>query len=148
MQKRNVAIQTEIQSCFQKLRKMVIPELKKCTKIKNLFGSKSLLIPAKIKTAPTFFEAQALQWENDSNYNFLKKARNKMQVVNDSAEKNTLLAKTYHNKLTTNPNRRVARNSQWGVVLGVWGQSPQPPEEREPWGGAPGSQKFCIFLQK
>ena len=24
--------------------------------------------------------------------------------------------------------RRVARNSQWSAVLGVWGRSPQPPE--------------------
>ena len=29
-----------------------------------------------------------------------------MQVANDSAEKAILLAKTYHNKLTTNPNER------------------------------------------
>ena len=50
--------------------------------------------------------APALQWENDSNYKFLKKALNKMQVVNDSAERAILLAKTYLNKLTTNPNER------------------------------------------
>ena len=24
--------------------------------------------------------------------------------------------------------RRIARNSQWGAVLGVWRRSPQPPE--------------------
>ena len=53
-----------------------------------------ILIPAKMETAPTFLEVQALQWENDSNYNFLKKALSKMQVVNDSAERATLLAKT------------------------------------------------------
>ena len=29
-----------------------------------------------------------------------------MQVVNDSAERTILLAKSYHNKLTTNPNER------------------------------------------
>ena len=29
-----------------------------------------------------------------------------MQVVNDSAESAILLAKTYHNKLTTNPNEK------------------------------------------
>ena len=29
-----------------------------------------------------------------------------MQVANASAERATLLAKTYHNKLTTNPNER------------------------------------------
>ena len=29
-----------------------------------------------------------------------------MQVVNDSAERAILLAETYHNKLTTNPNAR------------------------------------------
>ena len=29
-----------------------------------------------------------------------------MQVVNDSAERAVLLVKTYHNKLTTNPNER------------------------------------------
>ena len=35
-----------------------------------------------------------------------------------------------------------------GAVVGVWGQSPQPPEA---WGfgsGAPSASKFCIFLQK
>ena len=30
----------------------------------------------------------------------------------------------------TVPIRRVARNSQWGAVLGVWGRSPQPPEAK------------------
>ena len=50
-----------------------------------------------METAPTFLEVQALQWENDSNYNFLKKALGKMQVVNDSAERSILLAKTYYN---------------------------------------------------
>ena len=59
-----------------------------------------------MKTAPTFLDVQALQWENDSNYTFLKKALSKMQVVNDSAEITILLAKTYHKKLTTNPNER------------------------------------------
>ena len=28
------------------------------------------------------------------------------------------------------------------------GQSPQPPEARRSWGGAPSARKFCIFLQK
>ena len=70
--------------------------------------------------------------------------------------------------------RRVARNSQWGGCLGglgteppaaggqwgsggeapscrrlgVWGQSPQPPEARGSGGRAPSARKFCIFLQK
>ena len=35
-----------------------------------------------------------------------------------------------------------------GAALGVWGQSPQPPEARGPGGGAPSDRKFCIFLQK
>ena len=34
----------------------------------------------------------------------------------------------------------------WG--LGVWGQSPQPPEARGSRDGAPSARKFCIFLQK
>ena len=64
--------------------------------------------------------------------------------------------------------RRVARNSQWGGCLGdlgaeppaaggqwgsggealnrrrlgVWGQSPQPPEARGSGGGAPSARKF------
>ena len=59
-----------------------------------------------METLPTFLEVQALQWKNNSNYNFLKKALSKMQVVNDSAERAILLAKTYLNKLTTNPNKR------------------------------------------
>ena len=72
----------------------------------NLFGPNSFLIPAKMKTAPTFLEVQALQWENDSNYSFSKRTLSKMQVVNDSAERPIFLAKTYHNNLTTNPNER------------------------------------------
>ena len=55
---------------------------------------------------------------------------------------------------------RVARNLQWGRLfmgsggvvpsrrrLGVWGQSPQSPEERESCGGAPSARKLCIFWQ-
>ena len=81
------------------------PELKKCTKTKtNLFGSNLFLIPAKMETASTFLEVQALQWENDFKYTFSKKTLRKMQAVNDFAERAILLAKTYHNKLTTNPN--------------------------------------------
>ena len=58
-----------------------------------------------METAPTFLEVQALQWKIDSNYSFLKKALSKMQVVNDSAGRAILLAKTYQiRKLTTNPN--------------------------------------------
>ena len=30
--------------------------------------------------------------------------------------------------------RRVARNSQWGAVWGVWGRSAQPPEANGGWG--------------
>ena len=59
-----------------------------------------------METAPTFLEVQALQPENDSNCNFLKKARSKVQVVNDSAERAILLAKICHNNLTTNPNEK------------------------------------------
>ena len=44
--------------------------------------------------------------------------------------------------------KRVARNSQWGAVLGGWGQSSQPSEARGSGGGAPSDRKFCIFLQK
>ena len=32
--------------------------------------------------------------------------------------------------------------------LGVWGQSPQPPEGRGPGGRAPSARKFYIFLAK
>ena len=68
----------------------------------------------------------------------------------------------------------IARNSQWGGCfgglgaeppaaggqwgsggegpsgrkLGVWGQSPQPPEARGSGGRAPSAQKFCIFFAK
>ena len=75
---------------LKKLGKMVTPELKKCTKIKTLFGPNSFLISAKMETAPTFLEVQALQWKSDPNYNFLKKALGKMQVVNDFAEKSNI----------------------------------------------------------
>ena len=63
--------------------------------------------------------------------------------------------------LTLILSRRVARNSQWGGLfggsgggapscqrLGVWGQSPQPPEARGSGGGAPSTRKFCIFFAK
>ena len=73
---------------------------------KKLFGPNSFLILAKMKTAPTFLEVQALQWKNECNYNLLKKTLSKMQVVYDSAEIAILLAKIYHNKLTTNQNER------------------------------------------
>ena len=63
---------------LQKLGKMVTSELKKCTKIKKLFGPNWFLISAKMETALTVLEVQALQWESDSNYNFLKKALSKM----------------------------------------------------------------------
>ena len=45
---------------------------------KKIFGPNSFVIPAKMETAPTFLEVQALQWENDSNYNFLKKTLSNM----------------------------------------------------------------------
>ena len=46
---------------LQKLGKVMTPEVKKCTKIKNLFGPNSFLIPAKMQTVPTFLEVQTLQ---------------------------------------------------------------------------------------
>ena len=81
---------------------------------------------------------------------------------------------TFEKKKRIARDRRVARNSQWGAVLGglgaeppvaggqwgsggeapscrrlgVWGQSPQPPEARGSGGGAPSARKFCVFLQK
>ena len=51
---------------LQKLGEMVTPELKKRTKIKNLFGPNLFLIPANMETPSTFLKVQALQWENDS----------------------------------------------------------------------------------
>ena len=59
-----------------------------------------------METAPTYLEVQALQWKNDSHYNFSKKTLSEMQVVNDSAERAILLAKIYQNKLTTNSNEK------------------------------------------
>ena len=43
--------------------------------------------------------------------------------------------------------RRVARNSQWGgAVLGVWGQSPQPPEANGDLGARPPAlENFAFF---
>ena len=49
-----------------------------------------------------------------------------------------------------------AAGGQWGCEgeapsgrrLGVWRQSPQPPEARGSGGGAPSAQKFCIFFAK
>ena len=31
--------------------------------------------------------------------------------------------------------------------LGLWGQSPQPPEAQESGGGAPSARKFCFFAK-
>ena len=36
-----------------------------------------------------------------------------------------------------NSRRRVARNSQWGAVLGFWERSPQPPDANEGLGAKP-----------
>ena len=49
-----------------------------------------------------------------------------------------------------------AAGGQWGSGgkapsrrrLGVWGQSPQPPEVRGSGGGAPSARKFGIFFAK
>ena len=46
--------------------------------------------------------------------------------------------------------RRVARNLQWGAVLGtmgVWGQSPQLPEAQGTGAGAPSAQNFAFFCK-
>ena len=51
---------------LEKLGKMVIPELKKCTKIKNLFEPNSFLIPAKMETAPTFKRFQSQLFKESS----------------------------------------------------------------------------------
>ena len=57
-----------------------------------------------------------------------------------------------------NSRRRVARNSQWGAVLGFWGRSPQPPDANggrgrstqppEAGGSGASARKFCIFFAK
>ena len=94
MQKGNVAIQTQIQFCSSKITQNGDTKAQKMYKNKNLLGLKSFLIPTRMETAPTFLEVQALQWKNYSNYNFLKKALGKMLIVNDSAERTILLAKS------------------------------------------------------
>ena len=75
------------------LDKMVTPELKKCTKIKKSIWTKVASDFRKNGNSTNFFESASLQWENDSNYNFSKKALGKMQVANDSAERAILLTK-------------------------------------------------------
>ena len=41
-----------------------------------------------------------------------------------------------------------ARNQKFAMGgLGVWGQSPQPPEAQGFGGGAPSARKFCIFCK-
>ena len=102
---------------LQKLGQVLSLKLKKCTKIKNLLEPNLFLIPARMETASTFLQVQALQWEHDSNSNFFKNALSKMQVVNDSAERTILLAKIYHNKLTTNPNKRSRLYQEVSMLL-------------------------------
>ena len=48
---------------------------------------------------------------------------------------------------SNNPGRRVARNSQWGVDLGVWGQSPHPPEARGLGVELPSLKNFAFFAK-
>ena len=72
MQKGNAAIQTQIQSRSSKIWQSGDTRGQKMYKNKKPIWSNSFVIPAKMETAPTFLEVQALQWENDSNYNFLK----------------------------------------------------------------------------
>jgi len=91
---------------LQKLGKMVTPELKKGTKIKSLIGPNSFLIPTRMKVEAKFLKVRASEWEQDSSYNFFENALGKLQVTNDAAERAILLAKTYHNKLTTAPAQR------------------------------------------
>ena len=57
-----------------------------------------------METAPTYLEVQALQWKNDSHYNFSKKTLSEMLVVNDFAERAILLAKTYPQTQMKNKN--------------------------------------------
>ena len=98
-----VGIQTEIQSCSSKIRQNGDTRAQKMYKHKKPIRTKFVSDSRKNRNSTNFFGSTG---ENDSNYNFLKKALSKMQVVNDSAERAILLAKTYHNKLTTNPNER------------------------------------------
>ena len=44
--------------------------------------------------------------------------------------------------------RRVARNSQWGAVLGVWGQSPQPSKTTGGLRAKPQGSKILLFFAK
>ena len=105
MQKGNVAIQTEIQSCSSKIKQSGDTRAQKMYKNKKKpIRTKFVSDFRKNGNSTNLLEVQELRLENDSNNNFLKKALSKMQVVNDSAERAILLAKTYHSKLTTNPN--------------------------------------------
>ena len=46
-------------------------------------------------------------------------------VVSTNSKYNILIK--IYKKINTHVDRHVARNSQWGAVLKVWGRSPQPP---------------------
>ena len=96
---------------LQNLGKVII--LKNGTKMKNLFGPNSYLIPARLRKKPSFLKVHASKWEKDSSYSFFRNVLCKMQVINDPAERAILLAKTCHNKLTTDS----AEKSQLYQVL-------------------------------
>ena len=107
MQKGNVAIQTEIQSCSWKFKQNGDTRAQKMYKNKKPILTKFHSDSRKTGNSTNFFGNTSFAMaKSNSNHNFIKKALSKMQVVNDSAERSILLAKIHHNKLTTNPNER------------------------------------------
>ena len=66
---------------LQKLGKMVTPEVKKFTTIKKPIWTKFVSDFRKNGNSTNFAgRVEALQWENDSNYNFLKKTLSKITI--------------------------------------------------------------------
>ena len=96
---------------LQKLGKLITPAtITKSTKLCQLFGPDSWLIPTRLGANMEFMQLQipAKDWSQTESFIVLKATLTDMQVTNDAAERSILLAKTLHNKLTKKPNQKSA----------------------------------------
>ena len=85
--------------------KLVTPAtITKSTKLCQLFGPDSWLIPTRLRANVEFMQIPVKDWSQTESFIVLKATLADMQVTNDAAEQPILLAKTRHDKLTKKPN--------------------------------------------
>ena len=94
---------------LKKLGKLITPvNVTSSTKLHQLFGPDSWLIPVKMSANVDFLEVPAKNWENEPSFIVLREMLKDIQVTNDAAERSILLAKTLHNKLTYKKKKKSA----------------------------------------